>query len=98
MPARGGPRWCSSIPQNHRPGQLAAHIALGLGYHLERAGGWQDHRKGQLRVLGSSPSALPTPHHPHSPLRNPGGPGGHRHRGPGTGSPRTRKKKYAKAH
>jgi hypothetical protein len=23
-------RWCSSTPQNHRPGQLAAHIALSI--------------------------------------------------------------------
>jgi hypothetical protein len=28
--AREWRRWCSSTPQNHRPGQLAAHIALGV--------------------------------------------------------------------
>jgi hypothetical protein len=40
LPASGRRRrWCTSTPQNHRPDQLAAHIALGLGYHLGRAGG-----------------------------------------------------------
>jgi hypothetical protein len=44
-------------PQNHRPGQLAAHIASGITWGgLAGDGG---HRKGQLRVLGS-PSALHT--------------------------------------
>jgi hypothetical protein len=49
--------WCSATPQNHRPGQLAAHIALGITW----CGlvGDRGHRKGQLRVLGS-PSALRT--------------------------------------
>jgi hypothetical protein len=56
-------------PPNHRPGQLAAHIALGITWGGVVGG--RGHRKGQgqLRVLGS-PSALHT-------LRNPG-PGGHR--------------------
>jgi hypothetical protein len=50
-------RWCSSTPPNHRPGQLAAHIALGITWG--GLVGDRGHRKGQLRVLGS-PSALRT--------------------------------------
>jgi hypothetical protein len=42
-------------PPNHRPGQLAAHIALGITWGGLVGG--RGHRKGQLRVLGS-PSAL----------------------------------------
>jgi hypothetical protein len=48
---------CSSTPQNHRPGQLAAHIALGIT--CGGLVGGRGYRKGQLRVLGS-PSALRT--------------------------------------
>jgi hypothetical protein len=47
----------SSTPQNHRPGQLAAHIALGITWGGVVGG--RGHRKGQLRVLGR-PSALRT--------------------------------------
>jgi hypothetical protein len=53
----GARRWCSSTPQNHRPGQLAAHIALDNTW--DGLAGDRGHRKGQLRVLGS-PSALRT--------------------------------------
>jgi hypothetical protein len=67
--------WCSATPQNHRPGQLAAHIALGITW-CGLVGG-RGHRKGQLRVLGS-PSALRTKE-PRT-----GGPPG------GAGSPRAR--------
>jgi hypothetical protein len=53
-----------------------------LGYHLGRAGGWQGHRKGQLRVLGS-PSTLRAK----EPAQDQGGTGGG---GVKAGSPRTR--------
>jgi hypothetical protein len=50
--AREWRRWCSSTPQNHRPGLLlAAHIALGITWG--GLVGDRGHRKGQLRVLGS---------------------------------------------
>jgi hypothetical protein len=49
LAAREWRRWCSSTPQNHRPGQLAAYIAVG----------GRGHRKCQFRVLGS-PFALRT--------------------------------------
>jgi hypothetical protein len=45
--------WCSSTPQNLRPGQLAAHIALGITWAGLVDVGGRAHRKGQLRVLGS---------------------------------------------
>jgi hypothetical protein len=66
---------CSTTPQNHRPGQLAAHIALGITWG--GLVGDRGHRKSQLRVLGS-PSAL------HTKEPRTGGPPG------GAGSPRVR--------
>jgi hypothetical protein len=57
--AREWQRWCSSTPQNHRPGQLAAHIPLGITWGGLVGG--RGHREGRLRVLGS-PSALHTTH------------------------------------
>jgi hypothetical protein len=53
-------------PKTHRPGQLAARIALDITW--SGLVGGKGHRKGQLRVL-RSPSARRT--------KNPG-PGGHR--------------------
>jgi hypothetical protein len=72
--AREWRRWCSSTPQNHRPGQLAAHIALGItwGGLVPPVVGDRGHRKGQLRVLGS-----PSARHTKEP-RTGGPPGGHR--------------------
>ena len=52
--AREWRRWCSSAPQNHHPGHLAAHIALGITW--VGLVGDRGHRKGQLRVLGSPPA------------------------------------------
>ena len=71
---RVGRRWCSSTPQNHRPGQLAAHIALGITWG--GLVGDRGHRKGQLRVLGS-----PSARHTKEP-RTGGPPGGRGVRGP----------------
>jgi hypothetical protein len=48
--AREWRRWCSSTPQNHRPGQLA-HIALGITWGGLVGDSDRGHRKGQLRVL-----------------------------------------------
>jgi hypothetical protein len=48
--ASGGARWCSPTPQNHRLGQLAARIALGItaaSVVLGRAGGWQGPLEGR---------------------------------------------------
>jgi hypothetical protein len=73
--AREWRRWCSSTPQNHRPGQLAAHIALGITWGGLVGG--RGHRKGQLRVLGS-----PSARHTKEP-RTRGAPGGRGVRGPG---------------
>jgi hypothetical protein len=69
-------RYCSSTPQNHRAGQLAAQIALGITWGGLVGG--RGHRKGQLRVLGR-----PSARHTKEP-RTGGPPGG------GAGSPRTR--------
>jgi hypothetical protein len=88
LPASGGAGAAPGAappPQTHRPGQLAAHIALGItwgGLVGGSRGHASMHRKGQLRVLGS-PSAL----HSSTALRGPG-PGGHR--GGRAGRPRTR--------
>ena len=60
--------------QNHRPGQLAAHIALGITWG--GLVGDRGHRKGQLRVLGS-----PSARHTKEP-RTGGPPGGRGVRGP----------------
>jgi hypothetical protein len=56
LPASGG-AGAAPPPPNHRPGQLAAHIALGITWG--GVVGDRGHRKGQLRVLGR-PSALHT--------------------------------------
>jgi hypothetical protein len=61
-------------PQNHRPDQLAAHIALGITWG--GLVGDRGHRKGQLRVLGS-----PSARHTKEP-RTGGPPGGRGVRGP----------------
>jgi hypothetical protein len=66
LPASGGAGEAPP-PQNHRPGQLAAHIALGATWG--GLVGCRGRQKGQLRVLGS-PSALRT--------KEPTGPGGNR--------------------
>jgi hypothetical protein len=61
--AREWRRWCSSrTPQNHHPGQLAAHIALGItrgGLVGDRGQTGATGRADCARVLGS-PSALRT--------------------------------------
>jgi hypothetical protein len=77
LPASEWRRWCSSAPPTHRPGQLAAHIALGITWG--GLVGDRGHRKGQLRVLGSRQPLRA----PHSGTQDRGATGG-------AGSPRTR--------
>jgi hypothetical protein len=55
--AREWRRWCSSTPQNHRPGQLAAHIALGITWG--GLGGDRGHRKGQSIACARQPFRAP---------------------------------------
>jgi hypothetical protein len=45
-------RWCSSIPQNHHPGQPAAHTAF-YTHWARLVSNNMGHRSPHLRVLGA---------------------------------------------